>query len=409
MPQRSAGGHRQYSQRDIDALKWLMARQDEGVSISHAIDMWQSTVERGEDPLHQSAAAAASAIRVAPLFEGSQLDDLRKAWLSACLNLDRAAAEQILAAAFASYPPEMVCFEILRYGLSEVGNAWYRGEASVQQEHFTTAITNQRLELLIAAAPPPSRSERVVIFSAPGDFHIFSPLLFNYLLRQQGYDVVYLGADVPVDQLPSAASKVNPDLAIVTAQLLHTAAALKDVAAALQSQNISLAFGGLAFNLIPNLRHLIPGYFLGETLEESYQRALQLIGRKPPVSPKVEVSEAYEKALAQYSRRQALIESQIWGTFIATNKPTKNLAKMNDEIGQVIEAALKLGDLSVLSTDISWIEYLLTSYRPSKELIYDYLQAYLQAATIYLEDDASMIIDWLADITSLKDSQFLEK
>ena len=41
-PRRTEGGHRQYSQRDIDTLNWLIARQDEGMSISHAIELWRS-------------------------------------------------------------------------------------------------------------------------------------------------------------------------------------------------------------------------------------------------------------------------------------------------------------------------------------------------------------------------------
>ena len=39
-PNRSAGGHRLYSQRDIETIKWLMKRQAEGLSISRAVDMW---------------------------------------------------------------------------------------------------------------------------------------------------------------------------------------------------------------------------------------------------------------------------------------------------------------------------------------------------------------------------------
>src|SRR4030042_4721348 len=31
-PERTAGGHRLYSQRDIDCLRWLAARQTEGLS-----------------------------------------------------------------------------------------------------------------------------------------------------------------------------------------------------------------------------------------------------------------------------------------------------------------------------------------------------------------------------------------
>src|SRR3954471_8088044 len=36
-PQRTAGGHRLYSDRDIAIIRWLRERTDEGVNISHAV------------------------------------------------------------------------------------------------------------------------------------------------------------------------------------------------------------------------------------------------------------------------------------------------------------------------------------------------------------------------------------
>src|SRR5574338_89090 len=51
MPQRSAGGHRLYSQRDIHTIKWLIARQAEGLSISRAVDLWNEQTASGSDPL----------------------------------------------------------------------------------------------------------------------------------------------------------------------------------------------------------------------------------------------------------------------------------------------------------------------------------------------------------------------
>ena len=44
-PQRSPGGHRLYSRQDIEMLKWLVARQQEGVSISQAMGMWRMQPE----------------------------------------------------------------------------------------------------------------------------------------------------------------------------------------------------------------------------------------------------------------------------------------------------------------------------------------------------------------------------
>ena len=50
MPQRTAGGHRLYSQYDIETIKWLMARQAEGLSISRAVDLWNEHNASGVDP-----------------------------------------------------------------------------------------------------------------------------------------------------------------------------------------------------------------------------------------------------------------------------------------------------------------------------------------------------------------------
>src|SRR5574342_1000362 len=58
VPERTPGGHRLYSQRDIETIKWLMKRQAEGLSISRAVDMWNEQIASGTDPLADSAQLA---------------------------------------------------------------------------------------------------------------------------------------------------------------------------------------------------------------------------------------------------------------------------------------------------------------------------------------------------------------
>ena len=90
-PQRTEGGHRHYSQRDVDTLNWLIARQDEGVSISHAVELWKSLLDTGQDPLAREETGGAVAAQVS--ISGEQIDELRQAWVSACLAFDRESAE----------------------------------------------------------------------------------------------------------------------------------------------------------------------------------------------------------------------------------------------------------------------------------------------------------------------------
>lgn len=400
-PQRTEGGHRQYTEQDIETLKWLVARQEEGISISHAIDLWHSYIERDEDPLQGTAVKIVESTITQPVvgLEGKKIDQIRQAWISACFSFDRERAEQVLTQAFAQFNPEVVCIEVLQKGLAEVGKAWYDGQATIQQEHFTSALSTQRLEILIAAAPPPSHPERIIVASAPGDYHVFSPLLITYLLRRRGWEVIYLGADVPADQLESTIEHVQPGLVIVSAQLLHTAASLKDIALTVQSHGIILAFGGLIFNIMPELQKLIPGHFLGETLEEAIQQAAELIKHPALDSRWTGQSETHQRVLVQYRERRALIESHVWGTFVATNKPTRHLTAINNDIGQTIEAAINLGDVSLLQNDITWIEHLLMDYQLSKSFILDYVLAYYQAAKIHLGESAGVIVEWLSHLT----------
>src|ERR1043165_8872226 len=44
-PQRTTGGHRLYSERDIAIIRWLRDRTEQGVNISHAVLLLTDTLE----------------------------------------------------------------------------------------------------------------------------------------------------------------------------------------------------------------------------------------------------------------------------------------------------------------------------------------------------------------------------
>lgn len=397
-PQRTEGGHRQYTQRDIDTLKWLVARQDEGMSISHAIELWRSLVKSGQNPLQASLLAVDDIRPAERLAPSGRLGDLREAYVAACKDFDRVRAEAVLAQAFSLFSPETVCIDILQKGLATVGNGWYAGEVTVQQEHFTSALSIQRLELLIAATPPPTRPERIIAATAPGDYHTFSPLLLTYLLRRHGFDVVYLGANVPADELQTTIEQVRPQLIIISAQLLHTAAALLEVARSIDLERVLLAYGGLAFNQSAELRRRFPGHFLGKDLEKAVHKVAELLSRRPAEREVVEPSDTYHRALSQFNERRAFIDSHIWSTFIATNQSTTNLTAINEELAHSIVAALKLGDIYFLGDDINSIEHLLMGYRLSQETLRTYLSAYHQAVKVHLGEAAPFLVEWLSGL-----------
>jgi len=400
-PQRTAGGHRLYSQRDIDTIKWLVARQQEGMSISRAVDLWHSLEAEGRDPLQASGVAVPRAEVVAvSLPAGAAVADLRQMWVSACLAYDERGAEQILAQASALFPVEAVCLELLQKGLSEIGSGWYRGEVTVQQEHFASELALRRIEALLAATPPPTRGKNILVGCPPEEEHTFSLLLIALFLRRRGWDVLYLGPNVPVARLDSAIDAAKSQLVILSAQQLHTAASLAEVAQFLHQHRVPLGYGGLIFNLLPGVRARIPGYFLGESLDLVPQAVEQLLSSPPPVPAAQAPTEEYRQAVGHFQEHQAQLEAEMWRSLEALNIGPDYLALANLHLAHNIVAALSLGDMDYLGVDIEWVEDVIGGYRIPRQSLYGYLGAYHQAARAQLGERGAPVVRWLGQVVA---------
>ncbi len=396
-PQRTKGKHRLYSQHDLELIKWLMARQSEGLSISRAVKLWKQLEEEGQNPLAVYGEAAMEGTAVSPIT-GSRIEELRQNWIDAIHQFDETAAERVLAQAFAIYPPETVCLQLLMQGLSTIGNQWYEGAATVQQEHFASALAMRRLHTLLAAAPPPTRRERIIVACPPQEDHTFAPLLIALMLRYRGWDVVYLGADVPVERLESTLDAIRPHLVLLTAQQLHTAASLLDIAGFLQQRNIPVAFGGLIFNILTDLHQRIPGHFLGGRLEETPHIVENLINFGAPLPNITPVSEIYRDASIHFRERQSQIESHMWQKFQQSEMPYEHFVNANMHMARNILSALALGDMEYIGVELAWIRQLLTNYQWPDGALERYLAAYHEAVDLYTNGPGRPIVDWLAQI-----------
>ena len=400
-PHRTDGGHRLYSQYEIDILKWMVARQEEGLSISHAVELWQQITARGEDPLDVHPLHDTEQTTFDAPVSGDMLIQMRDGWLKACLDFDEQSAQRILAQAFAIFPLETVCFEILQKGLTEIGAGWYAGKISVQQEHFTSALAVRQLEALLTAMPKPSRNGRVLVACPPKEQHTFSPLLLTVLLRRRGWDVTYLGANVPLSQLDTAVKAIQPQLIVTSAQTLTTAGTTRELALQMLEAAVPLAYGGGIFNALPELRAHIPAYFLGSDFLAAVRTIEKFLQTPPdlPVAP--EVDPQYKNALAHYRNHRATVEAAVLARSAILPIAPQTLAVINEEFGNSIIAALSLEEIDLLDVNRRWINGLLQNYNQPEPLesLRTYFRVYNEAAEKHLDQRAAPLLAWLAGVT----------
>lgn len=400
MPQRTSGGHRLYSQYDIETIKWLMERQAEGLSISRAVDLWNEHHASGVDPLAGFTAPSLASIQAIPavyVSPDTSLDSLRNQWVGACMKFSESHAEQVLNQAFSLFPVEAVCAEVLQKGMAEIGSRWYENKATVQQEHFASGLAMRRLDSLLSATPAPSRSQTVLVGCPPNEWHTFTPLLLSLLLRRRGLNVVYLGANVPAEDFEETLKSVRGKLIILVAQTLVSAAALQSAAQTLADLRTPIGYGGRIFTLLSSLTERIAGHYLGGSIADALDSVESILQARGGIktNPPVSATKKYREAHRFFTAERARIESAVIKA--ARSRPI-HLEGLNTGIqylGDNISAALQFGDMEYATNEMEWLKTLLQAYeRPAQELT-DFMNVYSRAVDKHINGQGDPIKDWL--------------
>ena len=395
-PERTSGGHRLFTQREIEMVKWLHTRQDEGLRISRAVELWRSFEADGKDPLEELTYP--SHVYATTLPTGDGIEELRSSWVNACTSFDEGRAEGILNQAFALYPPEAVCLDLLATALAAIGEGWYAAEISVQQEHFASELATRRIESLISTSQPPTLPEGVLVLCPPGEGHTFSPLLITFLIRSSRREAIFLGANVPVERIDEVIQATDPKLVILCAQRLHTAASLSKMASHLAERDIPSAFGGRIFNLIPRLKDHIHGQFLGEQIRDVpsvVDRVLSNPIERPTPEPSTDET---KRALTNFYNHQAEIEASVLEDMSAKEAPYDHIAITNTNLAVDIIAALELGDIAFIGREVDWIKGLLGNHGHPEEILTDYLVAYAGATEEIVGVEGKIITDYILEV-----------
>ena len=274
-PDRLDNNYRLYSERDIQIIRWITHRLDEGLSISNAVLEYRGLRKEGIWPEALPTVLAPQPSQAPSLPTSTYADQLFKALTAH----DEAQAKQIVGAVQSMYDLQVIFLEVFYPCLVEIGEAWYRGEIRIATEHFASAFIRGVLMNLLGAFPIYSTAPTILIGCAPEEFHEIAPLMLSVLLRREGYQVEFLGADLPVDDLVFYAEDVSPDMIILSTSFEHSARPLFKMQAKLDALpgKPKLGFGGRYFNENPDALKAMAGFFLGHSLDEAIQNVHDLL------------------------------------------------------------------------------------------------------------------------------------
>jgi MerR family transcriptional regulator, light-induced transcriptional regulator len=207
-PDRSAGGYRLYSGADEARVRAMTALLEQGLSAAEAAQLAR------DSPVSPTPAVAGAPVS-APVGH-PVLDREVGLLLGAIEAFDEPTANAIVDEALAAFTLQTALSALFLPALAELGAGWARGEVTVAEEHFATELLRARL-LGLARGWGTGTGPLALLACPPGERHDLGLIAFGLAIREHGWRIAFLGADMPTRTIGEAAQRLDPAAVIVSA------------------------------------------------------------------------------------------------------------------------------------------------------------------------------------------------
>ena len=131
----------------------------------------------------------------------------------AMIEMDEAKFEKLLNQAIIKEGFENMVFKVLYPFFEKIGLLWQAGSINPAHEHFISNLVKQKIYVAIDSIPVPSGNDtkKFLLFLPEWDLHDLGLLVYNYILKSRGFKVIFLGPNVPEDDIYAVTRFISPD------------------------------------------------------------------------------------------------------------------------------------------------------------------------------------------------------
>jgi methanogenic corrinoid protein MtbC1 len=203
-PVRSEGGQRLYSDLDVERLRILHQLTALGHSIGRLAGVPLEELQR----LARQEAPEGNALSAEPA-RSARAESFKSAALQAARRLDAGGLQAVLErAAVTLGVPEFVD-QVAGPAIQEIGEEWSEGRMTAGHEHLATAVFHRVLGWIVETYDVDDATDRIIVATPPHQVHELGALLAGATAAAEGWQVTYLGADLPVADIVGSARQVG--------------------------------------------------------------------------------------------------------------------------------------------------------------------------------------------------------
>ena len=225
-PLRTPKGHRLYSRDDIRLIQEILDRLASGASIGQiARDIMNNASVDDSEP--------------------DVWSQYRQRMVEAIGRFDDDLLDTVYNDAMSLYPVNIVTTRLIMPLLTELGSRWETQTGSVAEEHFFSVYLRNKLCARFHHQNLKNTGPRLIVACLPGEHHEFGILLFALMAHSRGYQVILLGADLPVTELKHVADRTDSQAVVLAgSSSLKCESLYEDISLLTDSISIPVFVGG---------------------------------------------------------------------------------------------------------------------------------------------------------------------
>ena len=239
VPERKPSGHRVYQQGDVTRLRRIAEVVARGHRAGEVVTASDATLAELLDvsPRIVSAMVAPAAAHA------SDITDL----LDSLSQFDAGRLTHLLLSDWARRAPLDFLHSRVIPLIHEVGKAWAGGQLEIRHEHFLSERVGDVLRSVRLPFEERAQGPRIIFASLPGEQHSLGLQMAALVLAVTGCRPVYLGAEVPEDQIACLATELQARAIAISVSTGNASAGMRAQIRQLRRlvpQRISILLGG---------------------------------------------------------------------------------------------------------------------------------------------------------------------
>ena len=262
-----AGEPKLFETRMLWTRKSFLARQSSADDLQAALEalrdilrerLPEDSVDAAVSPVDRALEALADpqAADVGELDPGEPAGRSALSYLKTILEgKPREAIEQLLGGAADEASVKAAYLEVLLPAQREAGRMWHEGELSIAEEHVITATTQRAMALLCdRARPSSSKNKTALLACVAGNVHDVGIRAVSDFFEMAGWRAIYLGSDVPHDEVARGVPFFGADVVVLAATLDQHIRAVQrviDRIRAVADRDVKIIVGGPRFRENP--------------------------------------------------------------------------------------------------------------------------------------------------------------